>query len=110
MEIAEVLFDLSLDRGFDYFVPPLLSGQVRPGMRVRVSLNKSERVGYVVRMKGESPFKSIKPIIAVENEREQIPAPLIELGNWIADYYCCPREHTLRILLPSVVRSGEMTH
>ena len=110
MEIAEVLFDLSIDRGFDYFVPPLLSGQVRPGMRVRVSLNKSERVGYVVRMKGESPFKSIKPIIAVENEREQIPALLIELGNWIADYYCCPREHTLRILLPSVVRSGEMTH
>ena len=110
MEIAEVLFDLSLDKGFDYFVPPLLSGQVRPGMRVRVALKSSERIGYVVRMKPQSEFKSVKPILAVENEREQIPQPLIELGNWIADYYCCPREHTLRILLPAVVRSGEMEH
>ena len=36
--IAEVLFDLSLDHGFDYAVPPQLLGQVRAGMRVRVPL------------------------------------------------------------------------
>ena len=108
--VAEVLFDLSLDHGFDYAVPPHLFGQVRPGMRVRVPLKDSVRTAYVVRMKESSDFSNLKPILCLENEREQIPAPLIALGDWIADYYCCPREHTLRILLPAVVRSGEMKH
>ncbi len=108
--VAEVLFDLSLDHGFDYAVPPHLFGQVRAGMRVRVPLKDSVRTAYVVRMKEASDFSNLRPIICLENEREQIPAPLIALGDWIADYYCCPREHTLRILLPAVVRSGEMKH
>ena len=108
--IAEVLFDLSLDHGFDYAVPPQLSGQVRPGMRVRVPLKDSVRTAYVVRMKDRSEFANLRPILCLENEREQIPSSLIALGDWIADYYCCPREHTLRILLPAVVRSGEMKH
>ncbi len=108
--VAEVLFDLSLDHGFDYAVPPQLLSVVRPGMRVRVPLKDSVRTAYVVRMKESSDFSNLRPIICLENEREQIPAPLIALGDWIADYYCCPREHTLRILLPAVVRSGEMKH
>lgn len=108
--IAEVLFDLSLDKGFDYVVPPQLLGQVKAGSRVRVPLKKSERTGYVVRMKTSSEVNNPRPIIALENQRQQIPEPLLALGDWIADYYCCPREHTLRMLLPAVVRSGEMKH
>lgn len=108
--IAEVLFDLSLDRGFDYLVPPHLLGQVRPGTRVRVPLRNSERVAYVFRLKDSSEMPNLKPIIALEDKREQIPQSLLNLGDWIADYYCCPREHILRMLLPAVVRSGEMKH
>ena len=110
MRFAEVLFDLSLDKGFDYEVPPHLAGKVHPGSRVRVSLRSREISGYVFRMKSESAFPGVKPILGLDNEHQQIPDALLKLGEWIADYYCAPMEHTLRILLPAVVRAGEMNH
>lgn len=108
--IAEVLFDLSLDRGFDYLIPPSLQGSVVPGTRVRVPLRNAQRTAYVVRVKDKSELPNLRPIIGLESSREQIPQALLKLGEWISDYYCCPREHALRLLLPAVVRSGEMKH
>ena len=110
MRFAEVLFDLSLDKGFDYEVPPHLAGKVHPGSRVRVSLRSQELSGYVFRMKSKSSVPNVKPILGLDNERQQIPDALLKLGEWIAEYYCCPLEHTLRVLLPAVVRAGEMNH
>lgn len=110
LRYAEVLFNLSLDKGFDYEVPPHLIGKVHAGSRVRVNFNNRETTGYVFRMKNASFCKVVKPILGLEHERQQIPDSLLKLGEWIADYYCCPLEHTLRILLPAVVRSGEMSH
>ena len=106
---AEVLFDLSLDKGFDYLVPAALESKVRPGVRVIAPLRHSERVGYVLRLKETTEY-SVRPLVGVDSEEEQIPAPLLRLGEWICDYYCAPKEHSLRMLLPAVVRSGEMKH
>lgn len=109
LEVAQVIFSLSLDRVFDYSVPPALRGQVREGSRVKVEFKHGERSGYVVAMKATSPYK-LKPILCLEGEREQIPKGLIWLAEWMSDYYCCPKEHAIQTLLPAVVRSGEMKH
>ena len=108
--IAEVVFNISLDKGFDYFIPDALLGQVRPGVRVRVQLKHSERPAYVIAVKSHSEYAELKPILALESSRQQIPAALLRLSDWLADYYCCPREHAIRVLLPAVVRSGKMAH
>jgi primosomal protein N' (replication factor Y) len=105
-----VVFNLSLDKGFDYFIPEALLGQVRPGTRVKVNLRQSVRSGYVIAVKGQSEYDDLRPILELESTRQQIPTPLLRLGDWLADYYCCPREHAVRVLLPAVVRSGAMTH
>ena len=110
MAIAKVIFDLSLDKDFDYSIPPHLEGKVRVGSRVRVSFRTSERSGFVVALKPRSDFADVKPILALESEREQIPDHLVWLAEWMADYYCCPKEHAVRTLLPAVVRTGEMKH
>ena len=48
-KIAKVLLDLSLDRTFDYAVPPALAGEIRVGMHVRVPFGSGgERAAYVV--------------------------------------------------------------
>ena len=31
---------------------------------------------------------------------------LLELGSWMADYYCCSYEQTIKALLPGAVRRG----
>lgn len=110
--IAQVVFSLSLDRDFDYLIPPHLLGRVRVGSRVRVPFRNSERSGFVVAIKPHSDFppEQLKAIGAIEDSHGQIPDNLIWLAGWIADYYCCPREHAVRAMLPAVVRSGEMKH
>jgi len=108
MAVARVVTDLGLDREFDYSVPPDLEGRVRPGSRVIVPFGRSSRVGYVVGLKPTSDFPQLKAIAALEGEGEQIPAPLLKLADWIATYYCCPREHAVRAMLPAVVRGGQV--
>jgi primosomal protein N' (replication factor Y) len=108
--IAQVVFSLSLDRDFDYLVPAELRGRVRVGSRVRAPFNTSEKSGYVVAIKSQSDYWPLKPLLALESEKEQIPESLVWLADWMADYYCCPKEHAVRTLLPAVVRSGEMKH
>ncbi|NLE53482.1 MAG: hypothetical protein GX617_00975, partial [Lentisphaerae bacterium] len=92
--VAHVVFNLSLDKGFDYAIPPALAGQIRAGSRVRVSFGHSERSGFVVSVAAQSSHEGeLKPIIALEKQNEQIPSHLLGLAEWIAAYYCCPKEH-----------------
>ncbi len=109
-QIAEVIFNMSLDHGFDYAIPDHLVATVQPGCRVKVKLKHAMRTGYVISIKHHSRFSELQPILGLENARQQIPGALLRLGDWISNYYCCPREHVLRILMPAVVRHGKMTH
>ena len=43
-KIAKVLLDLSLDRSFDYAVPPAIAGEIRVGMHVMVPFGKGARI------------------------------------------------------------------
>lgn len=108
--IAEILLSRTLDKGLDYSIPPALRDAVKPGVCVRVTLRGVEVTGYVVKVKEHSDYAVVKPILGIESSHEQIPKKLLALADWISDYYCAPREHALRVLLPSVVRSGEMRH
>ena len=108
MAIARVVTDLGLDREFDYLVPSDLAGRVHPGSHVRVPFGRATRTGYVVGLKETSDFPNLKAIAAVEGEATQIPASLLRLADWLARYYCCPREHAVRAMLPAVVRSGQV--
>ena len=108
-KIAHVLLDLSLDRSFDYAVPPEIADAIRIGMRVMVPFgNGGERVAYVVAFAEFSTFASLKSILAICNDNKSLPDSLIRLSEWMADYYCCARETAVRNLLPGAVRSGRV--
>ncbi len=107
--IAQVITDLALDRVFDYLIPPHLRRSVEIGSRVNVPFGNSRRQGYVVNLTNSSAFEQLKEIIGVEGDRALIPPRLMQLGEWMASYYCCPREQAIRALLPAVVRSGKLS-
>ena len=108
-KIAHVLLDLSLDRSFDYAVPPEIADAIRIGMRVMVPFgNGGERVAYVVAFAEFSTFPSLKSILAICDDNKSLPDSLIRLSEWMADYYCCARETAVRNLLPGAVRSGRV--
>ena len=112
MNIAKVVINLSLDREFDYLVPSHLADKVRVGSRVRVPFGKgnSSRIGYVVGFKSHSSFSGLKELTEVIGDRAQIPDKLVDLAQWMAEYYCCAKEQAVRTVLPGVVRSGKIKH
>ena len=107
--IARVTVNLSLDRLFDYRIPESLSGEIFPGMKVNVPFGKGGfRQAYVITVTDASGRKDLKEIESVCSGFPRIPDALLKLSDWMADYYCCPRELTVRNLLPGAIRSGKI--
>ena len=108
--IAKILLNLALDRPFEYIIPEHLAGRIAPGMKVTVPFGNGDgtREAFVVALAESSGRTDLKEILSVCPGKLKIPQNLLKLGDWMADYYCCPREHALRNLLPSAVRSGKV--
>ena len=111
MKIARVIVDLSLDKGFDYNIPDSLAGKIHIGVQVKVPFGKSLRLGYVLNIIAHSEYpEQLKDIHSVCEHHSRIPEPLVKLGRWMSEYYCCSREQAVRTLLPRAVRSGKVKH
>ncbi|MBQ4107597.1 MAG: primosomal protein N' [Lentisphaeria bacterium] len=108
MTIARVIVDLSLDRAFDYLVPPELESEIRVGTRVTVPFNRGRRDGFVLDLVAESEFPRLKTIIGPAANAAHLPPELVRLGEWMAEYYCCTREQAVRTLLPGAVRGNKV--
>ena len=108
--IAKVITDISLDREFDYLVPPELENLIRTGSAVTVPFGRSNRTGYVLSTADKSSYdqSKLKYLSGIARDRAAIPGNLIKLGKWIAEYYCASQEHAIRTLLPAAVRSGKV--
>ncbi len=106
--IARVMVNLSLDRTFDYVVPNDLVKDATIGSMVRVPFGNSSRNGFIVGLPNFSKFDKLKAIQAVVSERALLPGPLLKLGEWMADYYCCSHEQAVHGLLPAVVRDQKI--
>ena len=108
--IAKVIIDVSLDREFDYLVPPPLEPVIRVGMSVEFEFGRSRRTGYVLALaeKSSYPPDKLKTLSGISTDRAHIPENLVALGKWISEYYCCSQEQAIRTLLPSAVRSGKV--
>jgi primosomal protein N' (replication factor Y) len=109
--IARVVPEVSLDRTFDYEIPEELNEQVTLGAKVQVPFKSRELVGYVVELSEElSVFKGkLKPIRQVLSKSAFLPAILIELAQWMANYYCAPLTVALLSVLPKAVRRADAT-
>ncbi len=110
MHVAKIIINLSLDRVFDYLIPNHLIGEVRVGVQVDIPFGNSRRHGYVIEVTDKSEYQQhqLKEIRGISPTHPPIPVALIELGEWMASYYCCSREHAVRTLLPGAIRSGKV--
>ncbi len=104
--IAEVVFNIPIERSFHYEVPERLQGSLRRGMRVVAPFGPRERIGVVVDLPERSPIRELKPI-----RRMLDPVPMIAderwaLARWLADYYYCSLGEALAVMVPSGLRLG----
>ena len=104
MPIAEVAFNLPLEKTFHYLIPEAMRETLVPGMRVAVPFGPRERIGFVLRMVAESPIRELKEIRRVLDPVPVIAGERWALASWLSDYYCCSLGEALAVMVPGGLR------
>ena len=107
---ASVMVDDSGGHRFDYEVPDGAAHAVALGSRVRVPVRTRTVLGTVVALSEETEASGVKPISAVVSAEPVLSPLLLQLAEWMAEYYCCSLEAALRCVLPQVIRRAETGH
>lgn len=103
---ASIVMDDAINKILDYGITADQSPLIYPGSRVEVPLRGNLRTGYVIEIKENSAYSTVKPIANILSEKALISPDLFQLSLWISRYYCCPLRDIIRILLPPGVRKG----
>jgi primosomal protein N' (replication factor Y) len=105
-EIAVVAVPLSVDRLFDYKIPPSLQDTIQPGMRLRVPFRQQMLTGYCVKLKARSPFPHLKEVSEILDPAPLVGPHLLELTRWLSRHCLCSWGEALQAALPAGVRKG----
>lgn len=108
MKLVAIAVPAPLRRLFDYDAGAVAERPLLPGMRVRVPFGRREAVGFVAAPPREEaqPAHACKPIAAVLDAEPLLPAELLELCRWSADYYQHPLGEVLATAIPGPLRRG----
>ena len=98
-QFCDVALPVPLDRLFTYAVGERVPV---PGARVLVPFSGQRLMGVVVRLHDGAPPDGVdaKPLQTVLDEEPLLPAELMRLAAWIAQYYVAPLGEVLRGMLP----------
>ncbi|HEX3967146.1 MAG TPA: primosomal protein N', partial [Edaphobacter sp.] len=96
---CDVALPVPLDQTFTYAVNGVTPAM---GARVLVPFSGQKLMGVVVRVHEDAPADDfeIKPVQQVLDDTAILPAELMELARWIAQYYVAPLGEVLRGMLP----------
>ncbi len=102
---ARVAFPTALPDALTYSVPDRLRPLAVPGARVRVHLRGRVRVGIVVELAedpGVAPEK-VLPVEEVLDPEPLVPARVLELVRFAAEYYAAPIGSVVRSAVPAAL-------
>ena len=96
---VDVALPVPLDRSFTYELGEL---EVEVGARVMVPFGGQRLVGIAMGVHDARPADGIevKRVERVMDEAPLLSSDLMELGKWIAQYYCAPLGEVLRGMMP----------
>jgi len=100
---CKVVFDVPLDRDFDYLIPVELESQVVPGVRVTAPLANRLTCGLVVAVSEittVAPHIKLKPIAAVLDNKPLFGSDLFPLARYMKSRWGCPIGQILFALVP----------
>jgi primosomal protein N' (replication factor Y) len=91
---------------FSYAIPGRFQDSLQPGQRVLVPFRKKSLVGVIVELTDTVPTNTAAKIREIVKPLDLLPAltpKLIELAQWLANYYVAPIGEVFRAMLPPVV-------
>ena len=101
MPYAEVAVAVPVDHLYTYQIPEELVDDASEGKRVLIPFRKRYMTGYVVRLSDTTDVANIRNIADVLDTEPVITPDVLQLTQWIADYYLCPWGLVMKAALPS---------
>ncbi|HMP58860.1 MAG TPA: primosomal protein N' [Gemmatales bacterium] len=101
---AEVVFNRPLTTRFTYGVPENLAARLQPGMRVRAPFGRGNRLlpGYCVALSVQPRTdRSVKLLNSIIDDEPLLGPDLLDLTQWLADYYLCGWGQALDAAIPA---------
>src|SRR5579859_1663507 len=98
-----------LYRDFDYLPPAGVDpSTLSPGVRLTLPFGRREVVGVLLETAAKAQVAEgrLKAARRLLDEAPVIPAEMLELARWAADYYRHPLGEVLQTLLPVLLRQG----
>ena len=99
-----------LHQDFDYLPPPDTEvSALQPGVRLRLPFGRREVVGVLLGTSPQSevPATKLKAARRLLDDAPLVPADMLALARWAADYYRHPIGEVVQTLLPVVLRQGK---
>ncbi len=98
---VDVAVPVPLLRTFTYLVPQALVSQARAGCRVEVPFGKRTLSGVIVGPgRSTIPDDRLRPLLDVLDATPSVGWGMLQLTQWIANYYVCGWGEALRAALP----------
>ena len=107
VQVAQVVFNLPLEKPYTYLIPDAFREFLRPGMRVKVPLGRGNRlvIGYCIGVRQtDNPNRRLKPIEEVLDPAPLLSEQMLELTGWIATRYLCGWGQVLESVIPAGVK------
>ncbi|MDX8430389.1 MAG: DEAD/DEAH box helicase family protein [Candidatus Algichlamydia australiensis] len=101
--ILNVQLDEALDRPLDYLAPNEWEN-LRPGLRVLVTIRGRKVKGTIIEIKKKSAFAKLQTALEILDEEGKLTDELFQLAEWISHYYATPMRRVLKLFLPSAMR------
>lgn len=104
--VARVAMLAAVEKTYTFAIPDELTAQVQPGKRLMVPFGKKQRLAsaFCLGVDRQVWTSTLKPVASVLDEQPLLSEPMIELGTWMARYYCCPIGRTLAAMVPEAIR------
>ncbi|MDR0292099.1 MAG: primosomal protein N' [Elusimicrobium sp.] len=82
---CKIVFDIALDREFDYIIPAALAAAAAPGRRVRAPFGPRAALGMITAVSDSSDVKKLKEITEVPDAAQNFSADLFDLAHFMHD-------------------------
>ncbi len=106
--ILQVAVSCPLKKTLDYLPPAGVIYAVPLGVRVCVPLGKRQVVGVLMGCTTRTGVEQskLKHALSIIDEQPIIPAELLQLGTWMAQYYHAAIGEVIALMLPTLLRQG----
>lgn len=102
--IAEVIpLKMNVNKGFYYLIPLEFEKFATIGKRVKINFKNKERYGIIVKFTKKTEIKNLKEIEEIIDPFPVLSSEVLDIANWISEYYLCPKGIVINHILPAQI-------